>query len=81
MKLEDLDLEKLWELFPITFTDNTDNFKGIYLNEEKNLKYLLGNYIIRISHIGSTSITNIKTKPIVGGIISRSLQQWLLSVV
>ena len=35
MKLEDLDLEKLWELFPITFTDNTDNFKGIYLDEEK----------------------------------------------
>ena len=65
MKLEDLDLEKLWELFPITFTDNTDNFKDIYLDEEKNLKSLLGNYITRISHIGSTSITNIKTKPIV----------------
>ena len=65
MKLEDMNLEKLWELFPITFTDNTDNFKNIYLDEEKILKSLLGNYITRISHIGSTSITNIKTKPII----------------
>lgn len=65
MKLEDMSLEKLWELFPITFIDNTDNFKDIYLEEEKILKSLLGNYIVRISHIGSTSITNIKTKPII----------------
>ena len=65
MKLEDISLEKLWELFPITFMDNTDNFKDIYLDEEKILKSLLDNYITRVSHIGSTSITNIKTKPIV----------------
>ncbi len=65
MKLEDMSLEKLWELFPITFMDNTDNFKDIYLDEEKTLKSLLDNYISRISHIGSTSIANIKTKPII----------------
>ncbi len=65
MDLEDMSLEKLWELFPITFIDNNDNFKDIYLEEEKNLKFLLDNYITRISHIGSTSIQNIKTKPIV----------------
>ena len=65
MKLENMSLEKLWEVFPITFIDNTDNFKDIYLDEEKNLKSLLGNYITRISHIGSTSIINIKTKPII----------------
>ncbi len=65
MKLEDMSLEKLWELFSITFTDNTGNFKDIYLDEEKKLKFLLENYITRISHIGSTSIINIKTKPII----------------
>lgn len=65
MKLEDMSLEMLWKLFPITFTDNTDNFKHIYLDEEKILKTLLGSYITRISHIGSTSIKNIKTKPII----------------
>lgn len=65
MKLEDMSLEKLWELFPITFTDGTDNFHTIYLDEEKHLKFLLGDFITRISHIGSTSIINIKTKPII----------------
>lgn len=65
MLLEDLSLEELWELFPIIFTDDHEKFKRIYLNEENILKSLLGNYIERISHIGSTSIENIKTKPIV----------------
>ena len=65
MKLEDMSLEKLWDLFPITLVDNKDDFKEIYLEEEKKLKSLLGNYIIRISHIGSTSIQSIKTKPII----------------
>lgn len=65
MKLEDMSLEKLWDLFPITFVDNNDDFKKIYLEEEKNLKSLLENYITRISHIGSTSIINIKAKPII----------------
>lgn len=65
MKFESMSLEKLWELFPITFTNSTPNFKDIYLDEEKILKSILGDYIIRINHIGSTSITNIKTKPII----------------
>lgn len=73
MKLEDMSLEKLWELFPITFIDNNDNFKSIYLEEEKNLKLLLDNYILRISHIGSTSITSIKTKPIIDILIEINL--------
>lgn len=62
MKFESMNLEKLWELFPITFTNSTVNFKDIYLDEEKILKSILGDYIIRINHIGSTSITNIKNK-------------------
>ncbi len=33
MNLEKLTLEKLWELFPITFTDYNDNFRDIYLEE------------------------------------------------
>lgn len=74
MKLEDMSLEELWKLFPITFTDNNDYFKGIYLDEERTLKFMLGNRIKRISHIGSTSIKNIKTKPIVDILIEISLE-------
>lgn len=65
MNLEELSLEELWELFPITFIDYNEKFKNSYSKEENALKSLLGNYIKRISHIGSTSIKNIKTKPIV----------------
>ena len=65
MMLKDLSLEELWELFPISFTDCSEKFKTIYLDEENILKALLGNSIKRISHIGSTAIKNIKTKPIV----------------
>lgn len=42
MKLENMSLEKLWEVFPITFIDNTDNFKDIYLDEEKKFKIFVG---------------------------------------
>lgn len=65
MKLNDMTLDELWNLFPITFVDSDINFKNIYLEEEQNLQSLLGDYIKRIGHIGSTSIENIKTKPIV----------------
>lgn len=63
--LSDMTLEELWKLFPIKFTDSSETFKNIYRNEESILKSILGSYVKRISHIGSTSIKNIKTKPIV----------------
>ncbi len=78
MNLEELSLEKLWELFPMTFTDYSENFKTAYLQEEKNLKSLIGNYIKRISHIGSTSIKNIKTKPIIDILIEVELNKKLI---
>lgn len=63
--LEDLSLEELWELFPIYFVDNNAEFKKQFSAEKENLELLLGDYIKRINHIGSTAIRSIKTKPIV----------------
>lgn len=48
MKLKCMTLDELWNLFPITFVDANANFKNIYIEEEQNLKFLLGNYIERI---------------------------------
>lgn len=59
MDLKNLTLNELWDLFPIIFVDHTSNFKKIYFEEEQNLISLLGNNIMRINHIGSTSIVNI----------------------
>ncbi len=73
MKLEEMSLEDLWELFPITFTDSNDDFLNVYLKEEGILKSILGNLIKRISHIGSTSIKNIKAKPIIDILIEIDL--------
>ncbi len=65
MDLKDLTLEELWTLFPIIFVDYDIKFEKQYLNEKNHLEMLLKNHMKRISHIGSTSIKNIKTKPIV----------------
>lgn len=65
MKLKDMTKNELWNLFPIIFVNPNLRFKNIYLEEESILKTLLSKRIKRISHIGSTSIKNIKTKPII----------------
>ena len=71
-------LDELWNLFPITFVDANANFKNIYIEEEQTLKFLLGNYIERISHIGSTSIENIKTKPIIDILIEMNFNNKII---
>lgn len=63
--LKDLSLEELWKLFPIYFVDSNAEFEKQFSAEKDNLDLLLGDYVKRISHIGSTAIKNIKTKPIV----------------
>ena len=65
MNLKDFTLEELWTLFPIILVDYDIKFEKQYLDEKHHLEMLLGNEMKRISHIGSTSIKNIKTKPIV----------------
>lgn len=64
MNLENLTLEELWTLFPIVFVSYNKMFDERYLTEKEFLESLLEDKIERISHIGSTAIKNIKTKPI-----------------
>lgn len=71
--LENLTLEELWELFPIYFVDNNAKFEKQFSAEKDNISLLLGDYAKRISHIGSTAIRNIKTKPIVDILIEIDL--------
>lgn len=65
MNITEMSLKELWELFPIIFVDYDKSFERQYFEEEKILKSLLQENVKRISHIGSTAIKNIKTKPIV----------------
>ena len=49
----------------VELEDYNYSWKDDYLKEEKLLKKLLGNRIIEIHHIGSTSIEGLKSKPII----------------
>lgn len=71
-RLEDMTLEELWELFPIIITAYNPNWK-LWANEEiDNLSRILSSYPAHISHIGSTAIPDIQSKPIVDILIELS---------
>lgn len=57
--------EELWQLFPVIISDHKDYWKDYYIEERSLLKKLLGKDILRIHHIGSTSITDLPAKPII----------------
>ena len=65
-KLSEMSLEELWQLFPIYLTEHNANWAAWYADEERYLKdHLPIDQIIRISHIGSTSVKGIWAKPII----------------
>lgn len=65
-KLENMTLEQLWKLFPIFLTKHDDKWADWYKSEETILKNILSaEYLVRISHIGSTAIEKIWAKAIV----------------
>ena len=58
--IEDLNLNELWELFPIYFVDSNAEFEKQFLEEKEILNVLLSDYVKRNSHNGSTQIKKIK---------------------
>ena len=64
--LEDMSLEELWQLFPIFLREHQDEWKEWYEEERLRLvSFLPEHQIVRLTHIGSTSIETIWAKPIV----------------
>jgi len=63
-QLSEMTLEELWQLFPIILTVHQECWKEWYLEEETLLKKLIPQ-AERISHIGSTAISSIWSKPII----------------
>lgn len=59
-------LEELWELFPINLTEHNSQWEKQYEEMAAFLEDKLSSCnIIRINHIGSTSINDICAKPII----------------
>lgn len=64
--LAEMTLEELWQLFPVFLTGHKAFWADWYKEEEVSLKRILrGEEVVRISHIGSTSIAGIWAKPII----------------
>ncbi len=61
----DVSEEKLAELFPIILEPHNPEWKEYYQREKKYLQSVFGNGVVRISHIGSSSITGLLAKPTV----------------
>ena len=64
--LEEMSLEELWQLFPIFLREHQAVWKDWYAEERlRLLSFLPEHQIVRLSHIGSTSVKTIWAKPIV----------------
>lgn len=64
--LEEMSLKELWRLFPIFLVEHNKDW-GLWYEEEKRIitSLIPKEYINRMSHIGSTAISNIWAKNIV----------------
>lgn len=64
--LEEMSLEELWQLFPIFLREYQAAWEDWYEAERlRLLSFLPEHQIVRLSHIGSTSVKTIWAKPIV----------------
>jgi len=64
--LSKMTLEELWELFPIVLKEHNPTYKEWYRKEKEKIIKSAGDiHIERISHIGSTVVKDLVSKPIV----------------
>jgi GrpB-like predicted nucleotidyltransferase (UPF0157 family) len=61
-KLEDLNKQEWDTLFPIELVDHDPNWKNIFEEEKQKITEKIGEKIIGIEHVGSTSIPEIRAK-------------------
>lgn len=57
--------ERLGKLYPIILESHNPAWKEQYEQQKKYLYDLFGNSVLRISHIGSTSVPGLLSKPTV----------------
>ena len=63
--LSEMTLEELWQLFPIILSSHNPDWKNYYEEEKALLEKSFGDLLVRIEHIGSTSVEGLIAKPTV----------------
>ncbi|MCL2090196.1 MAG: GrpB family protein [Micrococcales bacterium] len=58
-------LPELWRLFPVELRASDPGYPSWYRETAARLRQLLGDQVVRIHHIGSTSVPGLVAKPIV----------------
>lgn len=65
-ELSEMTLEELWELFPIILKEHNIDYKDWYeIEKQKLLNCIYKKNIMRINHIGSTTVEGLIAKPTV----------------
>lgn len=64
-ELSEMTLEELWQLFPIILKEHNPKYKDWYEIEKNKLMDEFGQEVLRINHIGSTSVKGLIAKPTV----------------
>ena len=59
-KLDQLSSEELGKLFPISLVEPQAEWKLLFEKEKEQITSIIGDYALRIEHIGSTAILKIK---------------------
>lgn len=63
--LKDLSLEELWVLFPVQVVPYCPDWMHWYQQEKRCLQNVVGSQLLRLHHIGSTSVPGLDAKPTV----------------
>lgn len=64
--LSEMTADELGRLFPISLSDHNPEWKGLFEAEKRLIEELTGvENIVRTTHVGSTSVSGIKAKPII----------------
>lgn len=83
--LHDLSDEELWQLFPIILSDYKGCWTNNYISEQKKLVAAIGHdNTIRISHIGSTSVLGLLSKPTIDILLEIKEEvdvDWFISII
>lgn len=61
--IHELNIAQLGQLFPIQLQEHDPAWIRIACEEEMFLRFLLGDDVVRITHIGSTSVPGLLAKP------------------